>query len=577
MVSRLPRLPKAAFFASVVVFVVTSFALAKAANDRFLTEVPAKGGALSEGVIGRPRFINPVLAKSDVDRDMTQLIYSGLMRATPEGILIPDLAESYSESSDGRTYTFVLKEDLYWHDGVRVSAADVVFTIEKIQDKTLEIKSPRRASWEGVAVKALDDRTIEFTLKQPYPPFLENTTIGILPKHIWENIPNAEFDASFYNIEPIGTGPYRVEQVEYEGSKGLPTAYKLVSFKKFALGEPYLTHLTVRFYGNNTELVEAFRQGVVTQIHTVDPVLAETLELGGAVVSRTELPRIFAAFFNPTANPALAMKEVRAALSIATDRNRIVKEVLRGYGKSVTGPLPFEVSTTSLEAVNPESRDAKIAAARKLLADAGWTMNERGDMLVKIDKKKKTETPLKFSIAVSDVDELKRAAMLLQEDWETLGAHVEVRIFEPSTFTTEVITPRAFDVLFFGQVIGRIPDLYPYWNYWHSSQRSAPGLNIAQYASRPVDKLLEELRKTRDQRERTRILRSIDEEIRKDVPAVFVYSPYFLYVRDPRVQGAKTGIITTESERFLDIMNWYVESDRIWQFLIPYTSQSRKT
>lgn len=555
------------FFFFAALFLVSSFAILKAWNDRYLVEVPDKGGAIVEGVIGRPRFINPVLAKSDVDRDMTQLIFSGLMRATPEGSLRPDLAREYTVSDDGLTYTFTLRDNLFWHDGEPLTSADVVFTIEKVQDKTLEIKSPKRASWEGVIVKAPNERTVEFSLKQPYAPFLENTTIGIIPKHIWGNVPNAEFDVSFHNVEPIGSGPYRIENVVYEKDQGLPIAYELRAFKHYALGEPYLSKLTMRFYGNNAELVSAYKKGTIQQIHTIDPRLAEELEHSGAIVSRTELPRVFAAFFNQSTNPALAAKEVRQALSAAIDRDRIVRDVLYGFGKSVSGPMPYEVSTSSLRALSSAPRDERLTTAKAMLIDAGWKENAETGILEKTDPKKKTVIPLQFSLAVSDIDELKRAAELITEDWRAIGADVNVKVYESSTFTTEVLTPRAFDVLFFGQVIGRIPDLYP---YWHSSQRAAPGLNIAQYTSRPVDKLLEDLRKTRDQEERMRILRNIEQEIATDAPAAFVYSSYFLYVRDPRVRGVRTGVITTESERFLDISDWHIESDHIWGFLVPY-------
>jgi peptide/nickel transport system substrate-binding protein len=569
-VERLPRWQKILFFISTFVFIATSFSLLREINSRYLVEVPDTGGTITEGVIGRPRFINPVLAKSDVDRDMTQLIFSGLMRATPDGTLKPDLAREYTVSEDGLTYTFTLRDGLFWHDGQPLTSADVVFTIEKVQDKTLEIKSPRRASWEGVTVQAVDPRTVTFTLKQPYAPFLENTTMGIIPKHIWESVPNAEFDVSFYNVEPIGSGPYRINKVVYEDSKGLPVAYRLTAFKRYALGEPYLTNLTIRFYGNNSELIAAYTNGNIRQFHTVDPKLAEELERSGAVVSRTKLPRVFAAFFNQSANPALAMKEVRRALAIAIDRERIVRDVLSGFGEPVIGPLPFELSTSTLGALTPLSREERLTAAKKMLENAGWKQNEETGMLTKTDAKKKT-IDLRFSIAVSDVDELKRAAEMIAEDWRAIGASVDVKVYESSTFTAEVLTPRAFDVLFFGQVIGRIPDLYP---YWHSSQRAAPGLNIAQYTSRPVDVLLESLRKTHDETERTRILRQIVEEINADVPAAFVYSPYFLYVRDPSVRGIHTGIITTESERFLDIPDWYIESDHLWRFLVKYVERT---
>ena len=174
--AQLPFYVRVIFLCALFVFAGTSFALLTHWSDKYLIEVPRHGGYLAEGIIGRPRFINPVIAKSDADRDIATLIYSGLLRATPEGDLIPDLAAGYQVSDDGLTYTFTLKDDLVWHDGEPITAADVAFTIDKVRDPGLAIKSPRRASWEGVTMETPDAKTIVFHIKQPYAPFLENAT-----------------------------------------------------------------------------------------------------------------------------------------------------------------------------------------------------------------------------------------------------------------------------------------------------------------------------------------------------------------------------------------------------------------
>ena len=220
-----------------VSFVVSSAALLWKVNQSFLLEFPAYGGQLKEGIIGSPRFINPILAMSDADRDMTSLIYSGLMKSDSEGNLVPDLAESYDISKDGLVYKFKLRNDAYFHNGGKVTADDVEFTINKTQDSAL--KSPKRANWDGVAVKKLNEREIEFVLKQPYSPFLENTSLGILPKKIWMNFDSDQFPFSLYNIEPIGSGPYKVNSLKKD-SYGIPSYYILASFNKYASGAPYI-------------------------------------------------------------------------------------------------------------------------------------------------------------------------------------------------------------------------------------------------------------------------------------------------------------------------------------------------
>jgi len=172
------------FIFFVLLLIVSSFTLLWKVNETMLVKIPAKGGSFTEGVVGTPRFANPLFAVSDADRDVTTLVYSGLLRATEGGNLVPDLAKRFEISEDGLAYTFILKDDLVWHDGKPITADDIVFTVEKAQDPTL--RSPKRASWDGVTVEKINDKEVRFTLLQPYTPFLENTTMGILPKHIWK-------------------------------------------------------------------------------------------------------------------------------------------------------------------------------------------------------------------------------------------------------------------------------------------------------------------------------------------------------------------------------------------------------
>ncbi|MEK7118826.1 MAG: ABC transporter substrate-binding protein, partial [Patescibacteria group bacterium] len=408
-----PRL-KMTFVVALFVFLFTSFVLLMRWNDQFLVMVPRHGGSLSEGIIGRPRFINPVIARSDADRDIVALIYSGLLKATPEGKLIPDLAASYDVSPDGRTYTFVLRDDLVWHDGLPITSADVAFTIEKVRDQGIAIKSPWRASWEGVGVTTPDPKTVIFQIKQPYTPFLGSATIGILPKHVWQNVPNEEFDVAYYNIEPIGSGPYRIDRIVLDKVKGLPQYYDLMAFKRYALGEPYITRLRIAFFGNNKELEEAYADLTVEQMSSVPPKLAQELTKQGAPIKRAPLPRIFAAFFNQNQQPIFTDKFVREALALSVNKDRIVKDVLLGYGKPIVGPLPFIIDTEGKTIDSLDSAE-RTANARALLEKGGWTLNTAG-IYEKIDKKKKHVTPLEFSMATPDVPELKAAAEYIRND-----------------------------------------------------------------------------------------------------------------------------------------------------------------
>lgn len=544
---------KVVFFFFVGLFCLSGVVLLWKVNKAFLVEIPAYGGSLTEGVVGSPRFVNPLLAISDIDRDLTSIIYSGLLRVSSDGLLILDLAESYTVSSDGLTYTFTIKKDAQFHDGMPVTADDVIFTIEKAKDPVL--KSPRKSNWEGVIVTKISDREIQFTLKQPYSPFIQNTTLGILPKHIWK-IPNSEqFPFSEYNIKAIGSGPYKIDSVSSPG--GLPKDYQLVAFDKYALGESYITNLAIKSYQSEEELLDAFNNGDIESMHGLSsgkiPELDESLNKN--IVS--PLPRVFGVFFNQNIAPIFANMEVREALDLVINKQEIINGVLGGLGQEINEPIPPKnISQNSSQTFNEEEA---ITKAKEILSKKGWTLNEEGVM---VKKDKKTSTPLAFSISTSDAQELKNVATILQTQWQKIGAKVDVKIFEVNDLNQNIIRPRKYDALLFGEVISRDMDLYP---FWHSSQRLDPGLNIAMYTNIKADKILDSIRNTVDQEKQKELYESFNKEIKIDKPAIFLYSPYFTYIVPKKVHNITLGQLATPAERFSNISEWYIETSHVWK------------
>lgn len=549
---------KAVFLVLVAVALVTALIMAYKANQYFLVTVPAEGGTLTEGEIGVPRAVNPILAFTDADKDVTALVYAGLMRRDASGDLVPDLAQSYTVSPDGLTYDFIMKNGLRFDDGTPITADDVVYTVNETQDAAL--KSPLRADWSDVTVKKVSDTEVQFILKQPYAPFLANTTLGILPQHIWEGISDDQFAFSPYNVQPIGDGPYRVESVDKDGN-GVPQSYTLVPSKDYAGAHPYIGTIVLRFYPDESHAFDALEAGEIESLAGIDPDDAAALASTSAPVNilSVPVPRLFGVFFNQNSNPVFADKAVRQALSMSVDRQALVESVLDGYGVPIDSPVPPGVLASS----SPVSA-ADVAGAQAILAKDGWVVGLDG-VLAKTVSKKTQE--LAFSITTADSADLKEAADMVAADWQALGAKVTVNVLEYGDLEN-AISDRSYDSLLFGQYVGTGLDLYAFWD---SSQRNAPGLNVAEYVSASADKQLEAARTATSSAHALADLGAFQDIFAADVPAVFLYSPDLIYALPDKVKGADIGSVSVPADRFDGIAGWYIATDRVWDIFTKFT------
>ncbi|MBI3305770.1 peptide ABC transporter substrate-binding protein [Candidatus Nomurabacteria bacterium] len=544
------------FIGLLSVLLLSTIAILQSINKSFMVRVPLRGGSISIGIVGVPRFINPILASSEADQNLIALIYSGLMRKSEDGTLIPDLAEKYEMSEDGLSYIFTLRENVYFHDGKPVTPEDVIFTINKIKDAT--IKSPRKADWDGVSAEKIDEKNIKFILKQPYASFLKNTTIGIMPAHLWDNSPIELNDA---NTSPIGSGPYMMNEVNKQ-SRGVIDYLRLASFKKFALGAPFIKNMNLRFYQNEEDMTSALLKREVEEISGVTPGNAEILKEKGYQIESAVLPRIFGLFLNQSANRIFIDKAVTNAINQAIDKERIVRDVLSGYGTVIDGPIPPNIIKSENQDEG-KNREEIILKVKNDLAKAGW--KEGADRFLEkttIDKKTKVVTPLTFSISTGNAPELAKTAERIQEDLAEVGFKVEIKTFETGNLNQNVIRPRKYDAFLFGEIINNESDLFA---FWHSSQRKDPGLNVAMYTNAKVDKILEEAFITVDEKTRTEKYIQFRDEVKKDLGAIFLYSPDFIYVMSKNIREPKMENIISSSDRYLNAYSWYSQTENIWK------------
>jgi peptide/nickel transport system substrate-binding protein len=548
---------KLIFYILLTIFLGSTLSLLWTLNNFFMVEVPQRGGVITEGVITLPHYINPVLAVTDSDKDLAAIVYAGLMRQTPDGTLLPDIAEKSSLSTDGKEYTFTLKPDVTFTDGTALTADDVVYTIQQVQNPSN--KSPKRANWDGVLVEKIDDRTIKFTLTQPYAPFLENLTVGILPQELWQNNTSDSFALSELNTNPIGSGPYKIKAIR-KNSNGIPLSYELVPNDDYTLAKPFIGKIIFKFYPTEKMLETAYQNGEIDSINGISPDLARTLADKGGKVYSAALPRVFGVFFNQSDNVALADATVRKALDMSVNRDYIVNTVLQGFGTPLMGPVPQRFIGDSPSATSTTtSYEDRVREAQTLLDNAGWILNADG---IREKKLSNGTTSLTFAISTSDAPELTEVADILKSEWRKIGANVDVKVFEGGNLNQNIIRPRKYDALLFGQIVNRDLDLYA---FWHSSQKTDPGLNIALYANAKADKMLENLRTLTSDTARLEEFKKFQAELATDIPAVFLYSPNFIYVASPKVKNIGIDHLTNPSERFDAVYTWYVNTEKVWK------------
>jgi len=367
--------------------------------------VPAKGGAYIEGAVGSPRFINPIYAaSSDVDRDLTELIYSGLMKYDGEGKIVMDLAEKYDVIEDGKIYDFTLKDGLIWQDGKPLTAEDVVFTVKTIQNSSF--KSSLRANWLGVEIKKLSDSVIRFELKNSSAVFLENCTLKILPSHIWQEISSQNFPLSIYNLKPVGSGPYKLKTLT-QNNQGDITSLELVSNPNYTGEEPNIQKIIFYFFEDEDDLISAFNSKKIDGFSPLSPQKEENLKNQDFSKNLLSLPRYFAVFFNPEKSKIFDEINVRQALNYGTNKQEIVDNVLFGQGRMVDSPILPDIYGFA----NPEKiYNFSATTAEQLLENAGFIKNESGirEKIVKKIPAFQFKSNLKLGSQGTEVTELQK-------------------------------------------------------------------------------------------------------------------------------------------------------------------------
>ncbi len=527
-----------------------------------IVSMPARGGEYIEGLVGAPTYINPLFASAnEVDLDLTRLVYSGLMRTTPEGTVVPDLAETVESSEDGKAITAVLREGLRFHDGKPLTTDDILFTFEAIQNP--DYKSPYAGSFKGVIITAPDERTVTFTLSEPYAPFLAALTVGILPAHLWRDVPPQNANLAEFNLKPVGSGPYKFKAFSRD-RVGTIRSYTFERFSENGGSGPFINRVAFRFFPDFDSAVEAYRSRQIDGLGFAPTTLRDRLRgRHDANEYPLALPQYTALFFNQKRVEALKDPQVREALTVSLDRERMIADALEGAGEIVDGPVfsgfAGVTSTPPHAAFDPDK-------AAQILEKAGWALPEGGGPRVKVTKDSRgrvtATTTLAFTIVTAQRDETSIAAKAVADTWRALGVDVKVEEVEAARIQRDVLRSHAYDVLLYGQILGRDPDPLP---FWHSAHAVDGGFNLALYANRNADALLEAARKEQDAEKRGMLYTQFANLVVSERAAIFLYRPVYPYFVTTAVKGVRADEIAVPADRFAGIADWYIKTRKGWR------------
>ncbi|MCS7055237.1 MAG: peptide ABC transporter substrate-binding protein [Thermoflexales bacterium] len=518
--------------------------------------VPAEGGTYVEGVVGAPKQINPLLCQlNEADRDLCSLVFSGLTRLNESGEAVPDLAETWSISPDGITYTFKLRRDARWEDGAPVTADDVLFTINLIKQPDFPGRKDISELWRQVEATKLDDYTVQFRLNQPYAPFIDYTTIGLLPKHALEGTTAANLDKLPFNQQPKGNGPWRVAELNTSG--GRISSITLEPSPTYFGARPKLGRFVLRYYPNSGSLLDAFRNGDVDGMADFSST-AETSaasELPNTTTYSMPSARFVALMINLRKDSgALALTElpVRQALLLALDREAIIRDVLKGRG--ILAHTPFIPGTWAHDAdVRTSGRD--LERAKQLLREAGYEVSIVAPSNVEVWQK--GGEPIAFTLLTPESGIYPQVAEAVAQQWRELG--VQVTVIPVRNIVRNFLATHQFQVALAETLLDGDPDPFP---LWHRSQASA-GQNFTGWENAEASQWLEQARTTTDRALRVELYRRFQQKFVEELPAIMLYYPAFDYVISSRVRNVQVAPIVYPSDRFRSLSEWMINLRRV--------------
>lgn len=511
---------------------------------------PQVGGTYTEAIVGSFQRLNPLLdSYNQADRDVDRLLFSGLLKFDASGNPIADLAESWGNTKDGLTYNFSIRDNVLWHDGAQFTVDDIIFTIDMIKDDNSITPSDLKSFWKEVRLNRLDDYNLQFILPEPFAPFLDYLTFGILPKHLLGDLTVQQIIESSFNLQPVGTGPYQMDRLVL-GDDNKVAGVSLKMNENFYTGKPYIEKIVLRFYPDSASAFKAYQDGEVQGISEIPPSLLNNVlnepTISAYTSRRPEMSLVLLNLNNPNVD-FFQDTEVRLAMMKSVNRTLIINQILKGQAIKAESPIfPGTWAYHEEPAIEYD-----VDAAINQLKNAGYVFAGEGDTVRSKDGKR-----LSFTLTYPDDTQHKAIAESILSDWTKLGMEVKLEPMSYDEIINNKLVKRSYEAALIDINLNRSPDPDPY-PFWDQGQATG-GQNYSQWDNSTASEYLEQARVTFDIQERTRLYHNFQVVFRKEMPAILLYYPVYTYAVSNQVQGVQLGPLYDNSDRFSTVKDWYL-------------------